>query len=294
MLPSSRALIDALAEEDVPLGDLTTRALGIDDRPGRIVLEAGDDMIACATEEAASVLERFGAAANCATMSGSRAYKGMMLVEAVGSAEALLAGWKVAQNLVEWSSGIATAVHKIVAAARSVSPRIVVACTRKAAPLTRATSVKAIVAGGGEMHRMGLSDTLLVFPEHRAFMVEDDLGAVVARLRARAPERSIVVEVKTEADALAAAEAGVDVLQLEKFWPDAVSQVVRAVARRSDGRPIVAAAGGINAQNAGAYAAAGADVLVTSAPYWAKPIDVRVRISAALERKRTEAIAVSR
>lgn len=295
MLPFPAALLDRLVEEDVPFGDLTTRALGIGDQPGRILLEAGDDLVACATEEAALLLERFGASARCTTASGRRVCKGTLLVEATGPAEALLAGWKVAQTLVEWSSGIATAVDEIVVAARAVSPRIVVACTRKAAPLTRAISVKAVIAGGGEMHRLGLSDTLLVFPEHCAFLPDDDLASVVARLRVRSPERSIVVEVTTEADALAAAAAGVDVLQLEKFWPDTVARIVRAVARRPDGRPIIAAAGGINAGNAGVYAAAGADVLVTSAPYWAKPMDVHVRIAAAsIELKRTGTEGASR
>jgi molybdenum transport protein len=73
---------------------------------------------------------------------------------------------------------------------------------------------------------------------------------------------------------------GCQVIQLEKLTPDQVARVVAEADRKQDsGRPVIAAAGGINAQNAADYAAAGADLLVTSAPYFAKPKDVQVRFS---------------
>jgi molybdenum transport protein len=58
-----------------------------------------------------------------------------------------------------------------------------------------------------------------------------------------------------------------------------VARVVQGIKKRVDGRPVIAAAGGINAQNAGEYAKAGADTLVTSAPFYAKPVDIQVRIN---------------
>jgi molybdenum transport protein len=140
-------------------------------------------------------------------------------------------------------------------------------------------SIKSILAGGGAMHRTGLGDTILVFPEHRAFLRGENLSVTIARLRAAAPERAIVVEVANHDDALSAVAAGADVVQLEKFSPDAVAWVC---AQASDGasHAKIAAAGGVNASNAAAYAKAGADILVTSAPYMARPRDVQVRISA--------------
>jgi molybdenum transport protein len=51
---------------------------------------------------------------------------------------------------------------------------------------------------------------------------------------------------------------------------------VHGIQKRADGRPVIAAAGGINAQNAGDYTRAGADTLVTSAPYYAKPAEIQV------------------
>lgn len=280
MIPIAEAEIDRLIAEDVGFGDLTTRTLGIAGQPGRITFAARDPMIACATEEAARILARLGAVARLCMSSGAAAAPGTLLLEATGNAGALHAGWKVAQTLLEWSAGIASAVRDIRDAARAVVPSITVACTRKSVPLTRSLSIKAVLAGGGAMHRTGLGDTILVFPEHRAFLSDEDLSVTLTRLRAAAPERAIVVEVADPEDALRAARAGADVVQLEKFSPDAVAALC---ARLADGKPRharIAAAGGVNASNAAAYAKAGADILVTSAPYSARPRDVQVRITA--------------
>lgn len=278
MIPIAEAEIDRLIAEDVGFGDLTTRTLGIGARAGRISFTARDPMVASATEEAARILARLGATPHVRLASGAAAVAGTLLLDATGDAGALHAGWKVAQTLIEWSAGIASAVREIIDAARAVTPSITVACTRKSVPLTRALSIKSVLAGGGTMHRTGLGDTILVFPEHRAFLPDEDLRQTLARLRAAAPERAIVVEVGGVDDAVLAAEAGADVVQLEKFTPDAVALVRTRL--RVGAAPVIAAAGGINATNAAAYAKAGADILVTSAPYTARPRDVQVRLSA--------------
>jgi molybdenum transport protein len=280
VIPIAEADIDRLIAEDVGFGDLTTRTLGIAGQPGRITFAARDPMIACATEEAARILARLGAVPRLCVSSGAAAAPGTLLLEATGDAGALHAGWKVAQTLLEWSAGIASSVRDIRDAACAVVPSITVACTRKSAPLTRSLSIKAVLAGGGAMHRTGLGDTILVFPEHRAFLSGEDLSVTLTRLRAAAPERAIVVEVADPDDALRAARAGADVVQLEKFSPDAVAALCARLAAGKARHARIAAAGGVNASNAAAYAKAGADILVTSAPYTARPRDVQVRITA--------------
>lgn len=272
--------IDRLIAEDVGFGDLTTTALGIGDAAAVIRFAARHPLVACATEEAVRIFVRLGAQARLFAPSGTVAEPGTRLLEATGTAAALHAGWKAAQTLVEWASGIATSVRDIRLAARAVNPNITIACTRKAAPLSRALSIKAVLAGGGAMHRTGLSDTVLLFPEHRAFLPDLDAGALIARLRAATPERKLVVEVTDAESARRFAAAGVDVLQLEKFTPDAVAELAASLAGFPR-RPVLAAAGAVTVANAAAYAAAGADVLVTSAPYAAPPRDVQVRLGPA-------------
>jgi len=270
------AEIDRLLGEDVPYFDLTTQALGIGGVPGRMIFRAGAAQVACATEEAARLLCRAGAEVELAAASGTPLQAGGLLLTATGPAAALLAGWKVAQTLVEYASGIASRTRQIVDAAQAVNPAVAIACTRKNFPGTKAVAVKAILAGGATPHRLGLSETVLVFPEHRAFLGATPLAETVAALKRACPEKKIVIEVTSLAEAEAAAAAGADVLQLEKFAPAAVAQVVE----RLGAQVAVAAAGGINAGNAADYAATGATILVTSAPYQAPPLDVKVTIEA--------------
>jgi molybdenum transport protein len=278
MMILSDASLDALLADDAPYGDLTTQALGIGQRPGRIAFAARGDMVLCCAEEAERKLTLSGARPVRRRASGDRLAAGEVFLEAEGPAAALLRAWKVSQTLVEYASGIATATRRIVDAARIVRPDIAVACTRKNFPGTKAVAVKAVLAGGAQMHRLGLSETLLVFPEHRAFLdgPDDFLGRIEAIKRAH-PEKRLVAETASVDEALAFAHSGVDVIQLEKLPAEQVGQVVEAT-RGLSPAPVIAAAGGVNEGNAGAYAAAGCRVLVTSAPYFARPADVKVTI----------------
>jgi molybdenum transport protein len=265
-----------LLADDVPFEDITTRALCISGVHGRLEFVARAAMTVCGTEEAQRMFALAGASARMVVPSGGLAGEGVCLLEAEGSAAALHRAWKTAQVLVETLSGIASGAAAIVAAAAQGERRIPVCCTRKTLPGTKALSVKAVRAGGATMHRLGLSDTVLVFPEHRIFL-QEDAGLTIARLRMAEPERKVVVEVTSLAEAGRWAEAGADVLQLEKFSADQVLSCRVAVDRLKLPRaPLLAVAGGVRADNAMRYVKAGADLLVTSAPFWSPPADVQV------------------
>ena len=270
MLALSDADLIRLLDDDVPCGDLTTESLGIGATRARLDFRARQPMTLCAVEEAERLFMLAGATTQLLRRSGDTLGAGEPMLAAHGSAAALHLAWKTAQVLVEWASGIATATAAIVAAASGLQ----VACTRKNVPGTKTLSVKAVRAGGATMHRLGLSETLLVFAEHRMFLAESP-AAMIARMKHAEPEKKLVVEVSGIEEAMLWAEAGADVLQLEKFPPEQVAACRQAV----DGiraKALLAAAGGVNAGNAAAYAAAGADLLVTSAPYAAPPRDVAV------------------
>jgi molybdenum transport protein len=151
-----------------------------------------------------------------------------------------------------------------------------VARTSKKSAGAKPFAVAAVKASGAAMHRLGLSETVLVFPEHRAFLGEEMLAEFADRLRRAAPEKKLVIEVTTLKDAIVAATAGSDVVQAEKITP---AEIAAPVARMNVMvsirlRPLVA--DGIHAGNVGAYARAGADIVVTSSPY-----DAQVRIGPA-------------
>ncbi|MDD4912818.1 MAG: ModD protein [Sideroxydans sp.] len=276
---SHLALTDAellhLLADDVPCGDLTTETAGIGQQAARLQFCARQDMVVCAIEEAARLFELSGAKIAVFVHSGQAVSKDELLLEAQGDARTLHRVWKSAQVLVEWASGISTATAAIVKAA---SP-IALACTRKNVPGTKALSIKAVRAGGATMHRLGLSETLLLFAEHRLFLDEPP-AHTVARFKRAEPEKKLVVEVADVAEAMLWAKAGADVLQLEKFTPDDIT-VCRAALKRLELQTSLAVAGGIKVENAAEYVRAGADLLVTSAPYTAPPKDVQVTFYAA-------------
>lgn len=261
------------------MGDLTTEALGIAARSAAMGFTARGDMVVAGIEIAAGLVRAAGGTARVVVRDGEQVSAGAPLLAAEGPAGALHRAWKQGQTVVEILSGIATAARAVVEAAASGGRPVPVACTRKTLAGARRLQIGAARAGGCVAHRLGLSETILVFAEHRAFL-DEPLAATVARLRFVAPEKKLVIEVATPEEAEATARAGFDVVQLEKFGLAEVGEAVRRV-KAVRGDAMVAAAGGVNAANAAAHVAAGVDVLVTSWPYQAPPRDVKVTLGPA-------------
>jgi len=265
-------------EEDVPYGDITTSLLNIGDKQGTITFTSRNRTTICCTEEAARVLEQCGATVNAMLKSGTTVDAGCTILTATGSAAALHAGWKVALNLLEYASGIATRTWNIVSHVKEVNAAISVVSTRKSFPGTKKVAIKAIMAGGAFPHRLGLSESVLVFRQHTAFL--DGLDAflqTVGKLKAATPEHKILVEADTAEEALKIAASGADVVQIDKLSVDDLSQLVKQL-RHNAPHIIISAAGGINAENAADYAATGVDILVLSSVYFGKPSDIAASI----------------
>lgn len=279
MLQLNDAELSAILRDDCPFSDLTTEGLGLTGVPAQATLVARDAMVVCAIEEAARLFELSGATAERTVDSGANVAPGTLLLTVQGPAGALHRAYKMAQTLMEVTSGMASAAREIVAAAQSTAPRIRIACTRKHMPGIKRMALKAIEAGGAVPHRLGLSDFVLVFDEHRALLDPGrPLRDHLEKLRHAAPERRLVVEVATLDEAVSVAGAGADIVQVDKAAPAQIAAIAAAL-RGLERPPLLAAAGGINRANAAGYAGAGADILVTSAPYYAPPRDVKVRIT---------------
>lgn len=272
MLALTANELATLLYADVPYGDLTSHNLGLTTQPGAIHFTARDPMCCCGVEEAAAILELAGVRVELQVTSGDRLQPGTAILTGYGPAAALFAGWKCAQTLIEACSGIATMTANLVAAANGIA----VGCTRKHFPGSKAMASKAVVAGGAIMHRLGLSETLLLTAEHRAFLSDKQLAQALGDMRRRQPEKTLVIEVDSVAEALNLVDQGAEFLQLEKLSPAEVAEVVMAARRR---HCRVAVAGGVNLANIADYAATGVDLLVTSAPFFAPPRDVQVRFS---------------
>lgn len=270
--------IDRWIRETSPYGDLTTSTLSIGEKPGIAEFSAREHVTICGTEEAARVFEKCGARAEILRASGREGKKGDRILIAHGTAASLHVGWKVSINILEYASGIATRTRRLVQLARAVAPAIQIAATCKTFPGTRELSAKAVFSGGGALHRSGLSETVLVFDHHTAFLDHaQNLPDHLPAFKRRAVERKFIVEAPSPESALSLARSGADGIQFDKMPPALLAECVVALrAIRPD--LLIIAAGGINEHNAAEIAATGVDVLATSAIYFGKPADIAASI----------------
>lgn len=100
--------IETLINEDLQLMDVTTLSMGIEDLPGRLTCYPKRECVIAGVEEAARIFTKIGAEAEIMIPSGRRVEEGKICLAVVGTAGMLHAGWKVAQNVMEYASGIAT------------------------------------------------------------------------------------------------------------------------------------------------------------------------------------------
>ena len=271
--------IESLINEDLQFMDLTTLSMGIENSPGRLSCFPKRACVLAGVVEAARIFTKLGAKTEISVPEGRPAEAGQVFLTAVGTAGMLHAGWKIAQNVMEYSSGIATRTAEMVRNARAVKPGINVAVTRKHFPGAKALSLKAALAGGAIIHRLGLSDSILVFEQHRVFAgTRENFLALIPVMARELPEKKIAVEVASPQEGLAYARAGAHVVQCERFTFEELTEFV-AAAKQVNPSLEITAAGGVNAANAAEYAATGVDMLVTSWVYFGKPEDVKMQIT---------------
>ena len=159
---------------------------------------------------------------------------------------------------------------------KAVNPEMTVLATRKSFPGTKELSIKAILAGGAIPHRLGLSETILIFKQHLAFLGDiNDLARVIRQNKAYTCEKKIIVEVETLDDARLLIEAGVSGLQFDKLPANDLKLIVAQI-RGINPNIVLLGAGGINGDNIEEFAHTGIDAAVTTAMYFGKPSDIGV------------------
>jgi molybdenum transport protein len=270
--------IERLIKEDIPYLDLTTWVLGIASEPGRLEFYNREDAVLCGTEEVERICRRLDVKVIRALPSGSALAPGETFLEAEGAAGDLHMVWKVSLNILEYCSGIATRTRRLVKKASAVNPRLAVVTTRKNFPGTKELAIKAVLAGGGFPHRLGLSETILIFEQHRNFLNGSaELIRMIPELKAKACEKKLIVEVEGVEEAVSLAKAGVDGIQFDKASPEQLRSYVKTL-REIEPRIVLLAAGGVTEANIADYAATGIDAVATTAVYFGKPADMGTRI----------------
>jgi len=254
-------VVDMALEEDAPFGDLTSQTLVpagavahadlVAREPG--VLAGVEVFVVAMTTLDPSVKVAFHAA------DGDRFDKGAVLANVVGPARAVLQAERVALNLVQRMTGIATLTATYVAAVAGTKARVV--DTRKTTPGLRALERHAVRCGGGHNHRYSLSDAVMAKDNHLA--VVDDITAALKKAAAELPHTT---HIEVEVDRLDQLDAVLDsgaahTIMLDNFSLDDL----RAGVARIGDRTFVEASGGITLDTIGEIARTGVDVISVGA-----------------------------
>lgn len=258
---------DAL-EEDLAGGvDVTSEATIPADQQASGELVARDDGVVAGlpvAEEVFSVTTEWGVRFDAKVTDGARVHRGDVLATIAGPTRGLLLAERTALNLLCRLSGIATATRRWVDALAGTGA--VVRDTRKTTPLLRVLEKYAVRCGGGENHRMALSDAALIKDNH--VLAAGGVAAAYANVTAAFPDLPVEIEVDDVAGAVEAAEAGAELILLDNFSVDQVRRAVVAVA----GRARLEVSGGLALESARAFAETGVDYLAVGAITHSAPI----------------------
>ncbi|HEY4743574.1 MAG TPA: carboxylating nicotinate-nucleotide diphosphorylase [Desulfuromonadaceae bacterium] len=259
MLALDRLIEQALLE-DIHTGDITTQAVVPERRGATARLIAKEDLVIAGLFVAERVFRRLdpGAAFAACMPEGTRVARGGLLATVEGNAADLLMGERVALNLLQRMSGIATITSRYVEAVKGTKARIV--DTRKTTPGLRELEKYAVRVGGGINHRTGLYDGILIKENH--IVAAGGIAEAIRRARAYIPH-TLKIEIETETlgqvdEALA---AGADIIMLDNMT---LADMAAAVANIA-GRALVEASGGVNLETVRAIAETGVDIISVGA-----------------------------
>jgi nicotinate-nucleotide pyrophosphorylase (carboxylating) len=258
------SVIAAALREDIGAGDLTTLAVIPAEATARAEFVFREPGVCAGSPLAAAVFAAVDPALRYQALlpEGARVERGTVVATISGPARGVLSGERVALNLLQRLSGIATLTARYVAETLGTRARIL--DTRKTTPGLRALEKYAVRVGGGMNHRFGLYDGVMLKDNHLAILAAQGIGLGEAVRRARAnvgPMVRVEVEVETIAQAREALEAGADFLLLDNMPPDEL----RAVVELAAGRATLEASGGITLETLRAVAESGVDYISVGA-----------------------------
>jgi nicotinate-nucleotide pyrophosphorylase (carboxylating) len=258
MTDDLQALVARALAEDVGAGDVTTEAtVPAEARArARIVQKAPGVIFGLDAAETTFRALDAGVAVRRLAPEGEWREGGDVL-EAVGSARALLTAERTALNLLGRLSGVATLTARLSTQLEGTSTRLL--DTRKTTPGLRALEKAAVRAGGGTNHRAGLYDAILIKENHAA--LAGGVGEAVRRARAAAPGLPLEVECRDRAEVDEALAAGAGRLLLDNMGLDELADTVAHVG----GRAVLEASGGITAEALPALGRTGVDFVSVGA-----------------------------
>jgi len=273
-------LIKKALEEDLPFGDITSDTLFEDSPLINAEIVAKEDLVLCGTTFAERVFfftcNRFEC--NWKAKEGDEVSGSSVIAELKGDLKGILAGERLALNLLQHLSGIATRVRSAVKKLKSY--QTVLLDTRKTLPGLRLFEKYAVKVGGGQNHRFSLSDGILIKDNH--IKAAGGIEKVLKTLEKKSLPHYVKVEIEVEnLDELRKvleSSSPIDVVLLDNFSPKEVELALKLIKEKNKSLK-VEVSGGITPENLETYARLGVDYISSGAiTHSAKAVDISLRI----------------
>lgn len=272
-------IINYILEEDEGFSDITSNALIDKDYnvSGQIISK--DTGIAAGMDIVYDIFDNKGVEVTKLVEDGTLINKGDVLFELLGNARDILLLERTALNISMRMSGVATSTYNIIKKVHSINPNIRIAGTRKTSPAFAKFDKEAISVGGGDTHRFALDDMVLIKDNHIA-----TVGSVEEALK-RAIEntsftKKIEIEVENIDDAVLVAQMGADIVMLDNFNPDDISECLNKLEELGlRDNVLIEVSGGITKDNILDYAGLNIDIISLGAlTHSTRSLDFSLRI----------------
>lgn len=254
--PQIKKIIKAALAEDIGTGDITTQATVSPKKKGRAQALAKGDFVVAGLEVFEAVFKVLDKNIKVKKWiaDGSRVRKGDVIAEVAGRLASILQAERVALNLLQRMSGIATLTSRYVEAVRGT--KAIILDTRKTVPGLRVLDKMAVRLGGGTNHRAGLYDAVLIKDNH----IEAAGGitaAVLAQRKHLKKPMKIEVETKNLREVREALACGVDIIMLDNMTLAAMKKSVEFIS----GRALTEASGNVNLKRVREIATTGVNMI---------------------------------
>ncbi|MGZ9587116.1 carboxylating nicotinate-nucleotide diphosphorylase [Paenibacillus marinisediminis] len=258
-----REQITAWLKEDIGTGDVTTAFTIPEAQQSKAIIHAKEDGIIAGLPVAEAVFEVVDPALSFRPMveEGARVKKGTVLAEVEGRTHSILLGERLALNLMQRLSGIATKTASYAEVIADLPAKLV--DTRKTTPGHRALEKYAVRVGGGANHRFGLYDAVMIKDNH--IKGAGGILAAVTRARGQIPY-TMKIEVETESleQVAEALDAGADIIMLDNMSASLMKEAVSRI-RAAAPHVLIEASGGITLETIREKAESGVDVISVGA-----------------------------
>lgn len=257
--PAVKKIIDRAFEEDIGSGDVTTNSVVSQDASAEAIWISKENGIVAGLDIARGVFRKLDSQLEWRgfVKDGSEVGRGDEIVKMKGTCRAILTAERIALNIAQRMSGIATETSRYVQAIKDFPAKIL--DTRKTVPGMRKLDKYAVVVGGGTNHRMGLFDLAMIKDNH--IVAAGGIKGAVQNVRERHPEIRIEVETTTLKQVKEALSAGADIIMLDNMDIGAMQEAVSLI----DNKAETEASGNITLENVREVAQTGVNYISVGA-----------------------------